>query len=310
MLKSHPSCALRGYDSGKGVHFAQPPGLMQPFSIPVQITLQGGRRRQGRTAFAAPERKKNPDRHVGDSPNGPRKLPSSAGEDRAVLLGFTMMGFSVLMFFLLGMTILKPFMLSTQREKSNCTITHMHVLDDWMNCAFTCGVDCRGQGRYPCLQVFVNLTHSGQKSLLHYNEEAVQTNSKCFYTPKCHRDWNDLLNSALDIKEFFDRKNGTPFSCFYSPDSQSEDVIFIKKRDQMAIFHCLCWPSLTLLGGVLIVGMVRLTQYLSLLCEKYSTALRDEIGAKVPSMEQHRSKLWTVGKSRGRSREVLRWWPN
>lgn len=48
MLKSHPSCALRGYDSGKGVHFAQPPGLMQPFSIPVQITLQGGRRRQGR----------------------------------------------------------------------------------------------------------------------------------------------------------------------------------------------------------------------------------------------------------------------
>lgn len=28
-----------------------------------------------------------------------------------MLLGFTMMGFSVLMFFLLGMTILKPFVL-------------------------------------------------------------------------------------------------------------------------------------------------------------------------------------------------------
>lgn len=44
----------------------------------------------------------------------------------------------------------------------------------------------------------------------------------------------------------------------------------------MMIFHCLFWPSLTLLGGVLIVGMVRLTQYLSFLCEKHSTAFRDE----------------------------------
>ena len=34
---------------------------------------------------------------------------------------------------------------------------------------------------------------------------------------------------------------------------------------------------MTMLGGALIVGMVRLTQYLFLLCEKYSTALRDEV---------------------------------
>ncbi|XP_045021997.1 calcium-activated potassium channel subunit beta-3 isoform X1 [Bubalus bubalis] len=187
-----------------------------------------------------------------------------------------MMGFSVLMFFVLGVTILKPFLLSTQREESNCTIIHAHIMDDWMDCAFTCGMDCRGQGKYPCLQLFVNLTHSGHKVLLRYNEEAVQINSKCFYTPKCHRDRNDLLSGALDIKEFFDHKNGTPFSCFYSPDSQSEDVILIKKYDQMVIFHCLFWPSLTLLGGVLIVGMVRLTQYLSFLCEKHSTAFRGE----------------------------------
>ncbi|XP_037381039.1 calcium-activated potassium channel subunit beta-3 [Talpa occidentalis] len=239
-----------------------------------------------------------------------RKWPSSAGEDRALLLGFAMMGFSVLMFFLLGITILKPFMLSTQREESNCTIIYTQIMDEWMACAFTCGVDCRGQGKYPCLQVFVNLTHSGQKVLLHYNEEAVQINSKCFYTPKCHRDRKDLLNSALDIKEFFDHKNGTPFSCFYSPDRQPEDVILIKKYDQMVIFHCLFWPSLTLLGGALIVGMVRLTQYLSLLCEKYSSAHRDEVGGKVSYMEQHQLKLLNVGRSKGKSREVLKWWPN
>lgn len=150
-----------------------------------------------------------------------------------MLLGFAMMGFSVLMFFVLGVTILKSFLLSTQREESNCTIIHAYVTDHWMDCAFSCGMDCRGQGKYPCLQVFVNLTHSGQKVLLHYNEEAVQINSQCFYTPKCHRDRNYLLSGALDIKEFFDHKNGTPFSCFYSPDGQSEDAILIKKYDQI-----------------------------------------------------------------------------
>ncbi|XDB46808.1 hypothetical protein AB1E18_000423 [Capra hircus] len=248
---------------------------MQPFSIPVQITLQGGRRRQGRPASSTSGTRRNTDRNARDPPDVHRKLPSSAGEDRAMLLGFAMMGFSVLMFFVLGVTILKPFLLSTQREESNCTIIHAYVMDHWMDCALSCGMDCRGQGKYPCLQVFVNLTHSGQKVLLHYNEEAVQINSQCFYTPKCHRDRNYLLG-ALDIKEFFDHKNGTPFSCFYSPDGQSEDVILIKKYDQMMIFHCLFWPSLTLLGGVLIVGMVRLTQYLSFLCEKHSTAFRDE----------------------------------
>ncbi|XP_045395670.1 calcium-activated potassium channel subunit beta-3 isoform X3 [Lemur catta] len=151
---------------------------MQPFSIPVQITLQGSRRRQGRTAFPASGKKRDTNYNDGDLADVHKKLPSSAGEDRAMLLGFAMMGFSVLMFFLLGTTILKPFMLSTWREESNCTTIHTHITDDWLDCAFTCGVDCRGQGKFPCLQVFVNLTHSGQKALLHYNEEAVQINSK------------------------------------------------------------------------------------------------------------------------------------
>ncbi|XP_036299920.1 calcium-activated potassium channel subunit beta-3 [Pipistrellus kuhlii] len=155
---------------------------MQPFSIPVQITLQGGQRRQGRTAVSTSGRKRNTDHGGGDPPAGHKKLPSSAGEDRAMLLGFTMMGFSVLMFFLFGTTILKPFVLSAQREEANCTIVLTRITDDGMGCTFTCGVACQGQGTYPCLQVLVNLTHSGQKALLRYNEEAVQINSKCDVT--------------------------------------------------------------------------------------------------------------------------------
>ncbi|XP_036609695.1 calcium-activated potassium channel subunit beta-3 [Trichosurus vulpecula] len=242
--------------------------------------------------------RKKKDRGDGEpAPDVQKKPPSSAGEDRAILLGFAMMGFSVLMFFLLGVTILKPLMLSTQREEANCTIMDTHVKDDWLDCSFTCGVDCRGQGKYPCLQVSVNLSHSGQKAFLHYNEEAVQINPECFYTPKCHRDRNDLLNSALDIKEFFDHKNGTPFSCFYSPDSKPEDVVLIKKYDQMLIFHCLFWPSLTLLGGALIVGMVKLTQHLSVLCDEYTNMVR-EAGNIASQKELQQYKLWRKGRQK------------
>ncbi|XP_007502024.2 calcium-activated potassium channel subunit beta-3 isoform X2 [Monodelphis domestica] len=284
---------------------------MQPFIVPVQITLQGGRRRQGRSGCSASERWKKKDRGDGGSAaDVPRKPPSSAGEDRAILLGFVMMGFSVLMFFLLGVTILKPFLLSTQREEANCTIMDTRVKDDWLDCSFTCGVDCRGQGKYPCLQVSVNLSHSGQKAFLHYNEEAVQINPECFYTPKCHRDRNDLLSSALDIKEFFDHKNGTPFSCFYSPDGKPEDVVLIRKYDHTVVFHCVFWPSLTLLGGALIVGMVKLTQHLSVLCDEYAHVAREDAGKAASQKELRPHRLWRKGREKGRKPGLSGGWPS
>lgn len=64
-----------------------------------------------RTAFSTSGRRRNIYHNGGDPLDVCKKLPSSAGEDRAILLGFAMMGFSVLMFFLFGITILKPFLL-------------------------------------------------------------------------------------------------------------------------------------------------------------------------------------------------------
>ncbi|KAJ1087651.1 hypothetical protein NDU88_000818 [Pleurodeles waltl] len=256
----------------------QPVGHRQSFSVPIQITLHGSRRRQMREAFATgPCKAKKKDGCDGvKGADKTKKQVSNAGEDRAMLLGFTMMGLSVLMFFLLGITILKPYMLSVWKEESNCTTLQTDIMEDWVDCSFTCGVDCHGQSKYPCLQILVNLSHSGQKATLHYNEEAAQKTPKCFYIPKCQRNKNDLLNIALDIKDFFDNKNDTPFSCYYSPDSNSEDVIMIKKFDRMIVFHCLFWPSLMLIGGALIVGMVKLTQHLSVLCEEYCSATKDD----------------------------------
>nr|XP_045017136.1 calcium-activated potassium channel subunit beta-3 [Jaculus jaculus] len=149
---------------------------MQPFSIPVQITLQGGRKRQGRTDFPTSGKGSCRVNSHGEPPGAHGKLPTSAGEDRATKLGFAMMGSSVLMFFLLGTTVLKPLMLSVQREETNCTAIHAHVVDVWLDCTFICGAGCHGLGKYPCVQVFVNLTHLGQEALLHYDEEAVHIN--------------------------------------------------------------------------------------------------------------------------------------
>ncbi|XP_051013707.1 calcium-activated potassium channel subunit beta-3 [Acomys russatus] len=231
------------------------------------------------------------------------KLPSSAGEDRATLLGMAMMASSVLMFFLLGTTVLKPFMLSSHREESNCTAIDTHIADDWLDFAFTCEGSCQDQGGYPCLQVFVNLSHSGQKALLHYDDEAVRTNPKCFYTPKCHRDRSDLLNRALDIKEFFDHKNET-FPCFYSPSGQLGVVL--RRSGHKVVFHCLFWPLLTLLGGALIVGLVKLTQHLSFQCEQYRTVVRAQSGGRAHSECWRRSTLSSVAKSQARNRALKR----
>ncbi|XP_043926307.1 calcium-activated potassium channel subunit beta-3 [Protopterus annectens] len=258
--------------------FMQPVAHRQSFSVPIRITLQCRRRCQMREAFTAAA-SKNIKKDASDGGKGNDKnkqsASSNAGEDRAMLLGFFMMGFSVLMYFLLGITILKPFMLSIWSETSNCTLIRADIMDEWVDCYFTCGVNCRGQSKYPCLQVFVNLSQYRQKALLHYNEEAIQINPKCFYIPRCQRDRSELLSTALSIKKSFDHNNSTPFSCYYNPDSKPEDVILVKKYDGWIAFHCLFWPTMMLLGGAAIVGMVKLTQHLSQLCEEYAVVQKE-----------------------------------
>ncbi|XP_040205345.1 calcium-activated potassium channel subunit beta-3 isoform X2 [Rana temporaria] len=234
------------------------------------------------------------------TPDKMKKKVSNAGEDRAMLLGFTMMGLSVMMFFLLGIAILKPFMLNVWNEESNCTIIQADIMDDWVDCSFTCGVDCHGQSKYPCLQILVNVSASGHVAALHYNEEAVQINPKCFYVPKCQRDKNDLLDGVLDVKQYFEGKNDTPFACFHRHDSKPEDVILIKKYDRSVVFHCLFWPTLMLVGGASIVGMVKLTQHLSLMCMVYCSPAKEETGNVTPRPDSQQSRT-------KKDEKTLRW---
>lgn len=56
--------------------------------------------------------------------------------------------------------------------------------------------------------------------------------------------------------------------CFVDPTDQTDSAILTQVYGQMAVFHSLFWPTCTLIGGTVIIAMVKLTQYLSILSER------------------------------------------
>lgn len=188
-----------------------------------------------------------------------------AGEDRAILLGLTMMVCSIMMYFLLGITLLRSYMQSVWTEQTQCTLLNASITETF-NCSFSCGPDCWKISQYPCLQVHVNMTFSGQKVLLYHNEETMKVNSECSYIPRCGKNFEDSLSLVNIIMENF-RKHQR-FSCFYDPEGNQKNVILTKLYSSNVLFHSLFWPTCMMIGGIAIVAMVKLTQYLSLLCER------------------------------------------
>ncbi|MGH0165673.1 UNVERIFIED_CONTAM: hypothetical protein FKN15_072585, partial [Acipenser sinensis] len=98
-----------------------------------------------------------------------------AGEDRAILLGLTMIMCSMMLYFILGITILRSYMESVWTEESWCTVLNSSNIGD-MTCTFSCGSDCYGVSKYPCLQVFVILNSSGEVYRLSHTEETLGIN--------------------------------------------------------------------------------------------------------------------------------------
>lgn len=70
-----------------------------------------------------------------------------------------------------------PFLCSVWTEESQCTLLNASITETF-NCSFSCGPDCWKLSQYPCLQVYVNLTSSGEKLLLYHTEETIKINQK------------------------------------------------------------------------------------------------------------------------------------
>ncbi|XP_066478224.1 calcium-activated potassium channel subunit beta-2 isoform X3 [Tiliqua scincoides] len=188
-----------------------------------------------------------------------------AGEDRAILLGLTMMVCSIMMYFLLGITLLRSYMQSVWTEETQCTLLNASITETF-NCSFSCGPDCWKTSQYPCLQVYVNVSFSGQKCLLYHTEETMKINAECSYIPKCGKNFEESLSLVNVVMENF--KKYQHFSCFYDPEGTQKNVLLTKLYSSNVLFHSLFWPTCMMIGGLAIVAMVKLTQYLSLLCER------------------------------------------
>ncbi|XP_062285163.1 calcium-activated potassium channel subunit beta-3 [Scomber scombrus] len=240
------------------------------FTVPININLQGARRRQTRDfAHTAPTQEHEWRRGVdGRGGQRARTLPvSSVGEDRAILLGFTMMAFSVLMLFVVGTAIVKPYVNSNWEEETSCVLLYTVVLKEW--------VDCRGVSTVPCLRVTVNLTASNQSAFLHFDEESVLLAPECFYIPKCRMDWTELQDEVQKVKNTLDTYLGNTSSCLTDLTRHPRDVILSRKYTLRKTLFALMWPGLMLGGGALLVGLVKLTQYLAQLSSEMCSEIAE-----------------------------------
>ncbi|TSS97534.1 Calcium-activated potassium channel subunit beta-3 [Bagarius yarrelli] len=252
------------------------PTPRESFSIPVYINL---RRRRTREALlyqtSLPEsqlrrRRSGGGGEVGGEKAKPQIPVSSVGEERALLLGIIMMVFSILMYFGVGIVVVKPCIHSDWGDATNCSLIQAEFLNE---------TDERA-GSYPCLQVLVNATAVSSEKPLHlrYDEAAVNLSPECFYTPKNHQNKSDVAEEAQRIKDVLCNLRGREVKCYLS-NRYREDAILTKRHNLRMALQCLVWPSLLLLGGVLLVGLVMLTQYLAQLCNEilhYKEFIEDE----------------------------------
>ncbi|XP_063076047.1 calcium-activated potassium channel subunit beta-3 [Engraulis encrasicolus] len=244
------------------------------FTIPVNINLQGARRRQTRAVLyqvQEPQRKNGKDWRSGER-SRPQALLSSVGDERAVFLGFAMLAFSILMYFVVGIAVVKPHLRSDWSEETNCSLVQAEILDEW--------ADCRGVSRFRCVRVFVNVSSSGRKLRLHYDEGSVDLNLECFYAPKCQRNESDLLQEAQKIKQALDKLRDEPLRCRFSAERHPEDAILHRKYSRWLALGYLLWPSLMLSGGVTLVGLVKLNQRLAHLCAELEGEAAEEDGGE------------------------------
>ncbi|KAJ8277218.1 hypothetical protein GJAV_G00072740 [Gymnothorax javanicus] len=194
-----------------------------------------------------------------------------AGEDRAILLGLVMILCAIMMYFVLGITMLRSYSDSVWTEETGCTVLNSSITAE-VNCTYSCGGDCRRSSSYPCLQVFVSLNTSGRIVRLSHSEESHELSSECFYVPKCRRDSLAMHSMVLNVSDWL--KSQQELRCFSAPGDRRSSAHLTHLYGNSVVFHSLVWPTCTMLGGALLIAMVKLTQYLSLLCERVNQIKR------------------------------------
>ncbi|XP_048460424.1 calcium-activated potassium channel subunit beta-2 isoform X7 [Rhincodon typus] len=156
---------------------------------------------------------------------------------------------------------------SVWTQESTCTVLETRITN-CKKCIHNCVSKCWKPSEYPCVQIYVNLSSTGSRVLLHHTHESVRFNPECFCATKCSKNRAETEMLIASITENSTQFQPISFPCYYDPEGRQNNVLLTRFDLSNAMLHLSFWPSCIFLGGIVIIVMVKLTQYLSLLSEQ------------------------------------------
>uniref|UniRef100_S4R636 Potassium calcium-activated channel subfamily M regulatory beta subunit 4 n=1 Tax=Petromyzon marinus TaxID=7757 RepID=S4R636_PETMA len=199
---------------------------------------------------------------------------ASEGEDRAIRLGVVLVLFAFASFSTLALCWMRPALQRRARSREdNCSVARVDAGDGGAAgpagepCFFSCGPACRSDSRYPCVRVFARLAHSpGRVALLHQDLLQLSLNPRsCLYLKmNKHADTETKTHTVRWLRSL---ELSASFPCYFDGQLRPDDVILDRDDTRAVVFHCVFWPFLTLLVGLLLIGLATCAKSLAVRAE-------------------------------------------
>ncbi|NXO05491.1 KCMB1 protein, partial [Rhinopomastus cyanomelas] len=184
------------------------------------------------------------------------------GETRALCLGLGMVACSMMMYFFIGITIVPFYTKSVWTTETVCKVLKANIKEQVL-CPNSRGSEDEESFPYPCLQVWVNLTASGQAVMLYQTEDTLERNPQCSYVPSKSENPTEVKARIETIASNF--KKYQTFPCYYDPGGMQTSVILTRLYPPKGLLFAFLWPTLMFTGGCLIIFLVKISQYVSVL---------------------------------------------
>nr|XP_013800080.1 PREDICTED: putative calcium-activated potassium channel subunit beta [Apteryx mantelli mantelli] len=184
------------------------------------------------------------------------------GETRALCLGLGMVACSMMIYFFIGITIVPSYTRSVWTTETVCKVLKATIKEK-VHCSQSEDLEDETVFHYPCLQVWVNLTASGQEVMLYQTEDTLERNPKCSYVPGNSENPKEVKTRIETIASNFKRYQ--TFPCYYDPGGTQTNVILSRLYPPKGLLFAFLWPTLLFTGGCLIIVLVKISQYVSVL---------------------------------------------
>ncbi|XP_075065903.1 calcium-activated potassium channel subunit beta-1 [Mixophyes fleayi] len=189
-------------------------------------------------------------------------MAQKRGETRAVCLGIGMIICSVLMFFLLGVTVLPKYLKSVWTEESKCTLVQA-TFKERANCIHNTNTKSEIILKYPCLEVLVNLNFSEDVFMLYHTEESSEWNNKCSYIPECKENYTEVALHVQEIQGKFNKSSS--FTCYFDPKGRQKSIVLMRKFGPQKLISYFFWPTSMFTVGLCVVIIVKISQYFAMI---------------------------------------------